>query len=148
MRPVTVKAGRIVLELPEPPVQDNARGHYKARWRSKKETKKAAWRAAIVQVRPLNEPPRRVVVRAHFRLWGLRDEDGLTSSLKPVLDALKQAQPMRDKLDWRMAPEMPVAWLTRGYFFDDDPKHLSLEKPTQEINRKHRGLTLTIEPVA
>lgn len=78
---------------------------------------------AISQVRPPKPPPERVKVRAHLRLWNLRDDDNLTASIKWALDALKGE-----------------------YFVDDDPAHLTIESVTQEIDRGNRGLTIEIEP--
>ena len=131
----------VVLELPEPPVLSNARGHWYVRARRIREYKAQAWFAAIQQVRPAPDPPRRVRVDAHFRLWNLRDVDNLVGSAKYVLDALKQNIRMQH-LGFRDG-----ILDQRGFFWDDDPAHLELGTVTQEIDRKHRGLTLTIVPL-
>ena len=134
--------GSVVLELPEPPVLSNARGHWRARASQIREYKTQAWAEAVNQSRPPPDPPERVRIDAHFRLWNLRDEDNLIGgSMKYVLDALKQNIPA-GHLRFRSGI---LVW--RGYFIDDDPAHLELGTVTQEIDRKHRGLTLTIEPL-
>lgn len=112
----------IRLDLPEPPNIANARLHWRAKHRKRKAYMHDAYYLAVAQHRPPKEPPEHVKIRAHLRLWNLRDEDNLTASIKWALDALRGA-----------------------YFVDDDPAHLTLESVTQEIDRKNRGLTLTIE---
>ena len=130
----------LVLELPAPPSPNTRPRHPMAMVRWKNKTKADTWTRAVQQCRPFTDPPQRVRVTAHFRLWNLRDEDNLYASLKATLDALKQNQPTTDNLKWRHG-----VCECRGYFWDDSPKHLTLEKPTQKIDRKNRGLTLAIE---
>lgn len=139
----------VVLELPEPP---SRRAEDKLHWRPRArlvfETKRDIWRAAIGQHEPLAEPPRRVRVSAHFRLWQLDDSiDNLRARLKRVLDALKQNHVAHDSLRWRLAPDMPASWLRRGFFWDDAGEFCESGEITQEINRRARGLTLTITPI-
>lgn len=114
----------ISLDLPEPPNIANARMHWAAKNRKRKAYMDVAWPIARSQVKPPKPPPERVRIRAHFRLWNLRDDDNLTASLKWALDALKGR-----------------------YFVDDSSEHLELEKPTQEIHRRNRGVTLEIWPL-
>ncbi len=58
----------------------------------------------------------------HFRLHGLRDEQELAASLKWAIDALVKI----------------------GFARDDDPNSFRVEcRPTQTIDRKRRGVTLT-----
>ena len=104
--------------------------------------KRATWAAAVTQVKPNRTPPHQVRVRAHFRLHQARDEDNLKASLKYVLDALRLPSP-RDKLRWRQG-----LYLEHGYLVDDSPVHCRIEEPTQEVDRKNRGLTLIIETVS
>lgn len=109
-----------------------------ARVRWKNETKRATWFAACSQRTPKSKPPEKVTIDAHFRLHNLRDEDNLTASLKYALDALRiprkgESFPWREGLAER-----------KGYFVDDSPEHMVLNKPTQEVDRSNKGLTLTI----
>lgn len=131
---------KVELWLPIPPPPNRTRfGSPRGAHFEKKAYQKAAWLAAVTQQTPDHDPPSKVIVSAHFKLYGpLRDEDGL--DLKWVLDALRQEQ--RGKLGWRQGLYVPC-----GYFVDDDPAHLTLEKPTQEIDRKNRKLIVTITEV-
>ena len=128
----------LTLELPVPPSPNtvNTRSHM-ARHRSKRKYQKAAWIAAIKQSEPFTDPPTHVVMHAHFRLHNLRDDDNLQASLKWLVDALRQAQTGKD---WRAG-----VYSRRGYFVDDNPAHMTLGTVTQEIQRKNKGVTVTIE---
>lgn len=132
---------RIVLDLPLPPsvnvIDGLARTHIMAVHGAKVRYMREAWREAIRQHQPLRDPPPHVTLSAHFRVHNLRDEDKLSAGLWWPIDALKQAQSGKD---WRAG-----VYSLCGYFMDDDPKHLTVAKPTQEIDRKHKGLTLTLE---
>ena len=96
---------------------------------------------SVSQVTPFCDPPRRVRVHLHYRLHSRRDPLNLFYDAKPVIDSLKQTPATRDRLKWKQG-----IWLMRGYFIDDD--ELVVGRVTQEVDRKHRGLTLTIEPLA
>lgn len=112
----------ISLALPEPPNLANARWHWRKKNRLRKGYIEEAWYMAIRQHRPPKQPPERVRIRAHLRLWNLRDDDNLTASLKWPIDAL-----------------------SGRYFVDDDPAHMEIESVTQEINRRNRGIDIMIE---
>ncbi|MFW6083759.1 MAG: hypothetical protein ACODAA_00930 [Gemmatimonadota bacterium] len=114
----------IRLELPEPPSLANKRWHWAERNRRKNAYQHDAYYMALDQQKPPKPPPEKVRIRAHLRLWNLRDEDNLDASLKWPLDALEGA-----------------------YYVDDSPRHLEIVEVTQEIDRKNRGLTLEIEVV-
>ncbi len=125
------------LELPVPMAQNQVSGNFMSAARQKKAYQRAAWTHAITQSRPDRDPPGHVTLSAHFRLYGpLRDEDGLW--LKWVLDTLRQHQ--TGSLAWRQG-----VYDQCGYFVDDDPAHLTLGPVTQEIDRKHVGLAVTLE---
>ena len=112
----------------------------RVRW--KNGTKRRTWNAAIAQASPVKFPATNVVISAHFRLYNLRDEDNLKASLKYVLDALRLPSALeveKEQLGWKSG-----LFITRGFFKDDNPRDCRIEDPTQEIDRKNRGLTLTI----
>lgn len=128
----------IRLTLPVPPSPNRVpTRHHIARHQSKRRYQREAWADAIRQVRPFRDPPGHVTVHAHFRFHNVRDEDNLKGSLKWALDALRKRQSGKD---WRAG-----VYSLCGYFVDDDPTHMSLGRVTQEIDRKNKGLTLTIE---
>lgn len=133
----------ITLTLPVPKTENARPTHKFDRHRRKMEFQRATWLKAASQALPLEAPPERVRISAHFVMWNRRDEDNLTGSLKWVLDALKQRQPSEK---WRRG-----VFLGRGYFVDDDPAHLELDKPTQEMKRREPArlvLTITTEEAA
>ena len=131
----------IILDLPEPPRQGGGRSkHWRGQWAKINKYKRDVWLAAIQQSDPLLTPPKAVRVALHYRLWARRDPSNLYADAKPLLDALKQRPATRDKLTWKMC-----VWLDRGYFVDDD--HLVFGDVTQEVDRKNRGVTVTIEPI-
>lgn len=117
----------VTLRLPLPPNVANRETHWRRRRREDRAYKDLVW-GAVRQQRAHRTfaagVPTKVRVTAHFRLWNPMDEDNLAARLKPALDALKG-----------------------DFFVDDSPAHLELAKPTQEVNRRDRGLTLTIEPI-
>lgn len=125
----------LTLELPPSP---NAlpRNHM-ARHRQKNEYRRTVWMQALEQTRPFRDPPAHVEVSPIFFVYNKRDEDNLAASLKWVLDALKQDQ--RGKLDWRQGVADRC-----GYFVDDDPKHLTLGKLRQSIDRDRPRLELIL----
>lgn len=112
----------ITLNLPEPPNIANARWHWRVKAKRKKQFMESVIAHARNSARPPADPHEKVSVKAHFRLYAKRDRDNLVASLKWVLDALEGI-----------------------YYVSDDSDHLALEMPTQEILRKNRGLTLSIE---
>lgn len=118
------------ITLPLPP-STNAVSEGRAAHYQKKAYQERAWVAAIQQRVPLHDPPERVTVRMHFYVHNLRDEDNRDTSVKWILDALKQKQ--RGSLAWRQG-----AYDQRGYFIDDDPRHMTLGRITQEILRSHK----------
>lgn len=128
-----------VLELPEPPGQSGQKG-WRSQWWKVRAYKADAWAAAVQQVRPSPDPPRRVRVHLHYRLWNLREQPNLYVDAKPVLDALKQTPSSRDKLAWKNG-----MFLMRGYFVDDDG--VEFGEVTQEVDRSNRGVTVRIEPI-
>lgn len=133
---------RIVLELPEPDSPNQAPQHPMEAVRWKNEIKWRTWKAAIQQEPPTAHPPDPVLVKAHFRLWNLRDEDNLAGgSLKYVLDSLQLPDEGED-VGWRRG-----LYTRKGYLVDDAPDHMTLAPPTQEIDRQDRGLELTIVPL-
>lgn len=140
----------LTLRLPEPPSRRREDAlHWAARARLVWETKRDIWRAAIDQHTPFADPPQVVRVSAHFRLWNL--DDGIDNSrarMKRILDALKQNQPPKDDLSWRLAPNTPASWITRGYLFDDTEACALPGEITQTISRKDRGVTVTVEAVS
>jgi hypothetical protein len=106
--------------------------------RRKRKYQTTCWAAAISQSRPSRDPAGLVKVDAHFRLHNLRDEtDNLPASLKWTLDALRQAQ--QGSVGWRQG-----VYDKCGYFLDDDPRHLSTGAITQVIDRRNKGLTLSL----
>lgn len=131
--------GQLTLDLPIPPSPNRipTRNHM-ARHRSKRKYQRKAWTAAILQEKPPRDPPEHVTVSAHFRVHNLRDADNLKASLKWVLDALRQAQTGKD---WRNG-----VYSKCGYLIDDDPAHMTLGKVTQELDRKNKGVVVTIVP--
>ena len=131
----------MILLLPLPPSRNRVESFRNGlhSHTAKRRYQRKAWAAAVGQERSRRDPPARVRVSAHFRLYGpLRDEDGL--DLKWVLDTLRQHQ--TGKLRWRQG-----LYDECGYFVDVSPEHLELGSVTQEIDRLNRGLVLTLEPV-
>ncbi len=79
---------------------------------------------------------------AILRVRNIRDEDKVGDSLEWVLDALKV---QRSEQAFRFTGSGIPVYVRRGYFVDDDPKHLTLLPVEQIIDRKNTGLTLRIE---
>lgn len=129
------------LVLPLPPSPNDLPAHPMAKHRAKRRYQKRAWFEALKQEKPPRDPPPHVIVDAHFFVWGERDEDNLTSSLKFVWDALRQKQQIRgpNTLAWRqgLAPAC-------GFFIDDNPRHLTLGEVTQTVDRNEQRLVLTL----
>lgn len=132
----------IVLDLPEPPSQTSRKG-WRTQWRRTHRTKRKTWMAAVAQVTPFENPPERVRIHGHFRLWNPRDKWNLPHDLKPVIDALQQNHRSQDKLTWRENANGVPVYPDRGYYVDD--KDAERGRVTQEVDRENRGLTLTIE---
>ncbi|MFW6198809.1 MAG: hypothetical protein ACOC5E_03195 [Acidobacteriota bacterium] len=128
----------IALELPLPPAV-NARSSYNAgrRHQQKNAYRRSCWMAAIEQAKPVHEPPARVRIEARFYLRNLRDPDKLKGSLDWVLDALKREQSGR--LHWRQG-----VYLRCGFFVDDDPRHVEIAEPLQQIDRRRPRLEVVI----
>lgn len=78
-------------------------------------------------VKPPRDPwPRWEMTAAHFRLHNLRDPFELLAGLKWVVDWLVES----------------------GFATNDSPREVpSIPKPTQEIARQSRGITITIRPL-
>lgn len=134
----------LALELPEPPSQLTEAGHWRAKAQKVKRLKREVWMAAVDQLEPFEEPPSRVRLHAHFRLWNLRDPWNLPGSLKAVIDALQSDLNYQDPADWRTAPGSGVAvYPDRGYILEDGDAEIGLV--TQEVDRKDRGLRLLVE---
>jgi hypothetical protein len=143
MEELEKKPVRLVLPLPDSvnawPRSKMALHHVKMRYQLE------AWVAACSQCRPTHEPPSFVAMNATFYIRNKRDEDNLKGSLKWVCDALKQAQ-VRDeygRVKWRagVADE-------KGYFVDDDPKHLTIAEPAQHVDRKNPRLEIELTEAA
>jgi len=128
------------LVLPIPPSPNGwKRTHPVALQVQKDEYREAAWVRAISQVKPTRDPPELVTIRATFYTARCtRDEDNLTASMKWVIDALKQRQ--TGHVRWRQG----IADLC-GYLVDDDPAHLTLDKPVQVRVKTKREERLEVE---
>jgi len=135
-----MSSGRVVLTLPLPPSPNKVfRQHYFIANSTKNSYRWQAWKKANDQHWPSHNPPSPAVLDAEFCLQNLRDEDNLYASLKWVLDALKKVQ--AGDVAWRRNVRD-----TMGYFVDDDPRHLTLGKVTQRIDRRHKRVVVTITP--
>lgn len=132
----------VLLDLPEPPSQ-YGNPDWRRAMRRKRDAKQATWRAAVGQVEPFDDPPERVRIHAHFRLWNRRDPYNLPRDLKPVVDALQRDLSASDSRDWRVSPNGTPLWPERGYIAEDDDAELGLI--TQTIDRDDRGVTLYVE---
>lgn len=140
----------LVLKFPLPLTQNQknriyfgSRGQYV---RVKNKAKREAWQSAIGQAEPPVHPPQRVTIHAHFLVKRRRDEDKLPASLEWILDALKQKQQVQAISKTRFTREGVPLYLERGYFVDDDPKHLSLICTQDTAKGREPGLTLRITP--
>lgn len=115
------RGGAVVVELPLPPNRGNERGKHWAV--DRRERRNFQLCCTAMHPARLDEPFEFAVVHAHFRTWNPCDEDNLVARLKPAWD-----------------------WLVdRGFLMDDHPSCAKLGRVTQEIDRKNRGLTLTLE---
>lgn len=106
--------------LPLPPNMANARMHWAA-----KNRKRATYTLACTcaDSRRPDEPIAPARVRATLYLWNKMDEDNLTARLKWVID-----------------------WLVeREILLDDHPDCMTLEDVSQEIDRKHQRVEITVE---
>lgn len=130
---------RMALSLPLPPiVANNRRAHYMAEHKEKNKYRAECWAAAVLQRIPTASPPDHVTAFPLFRVWNKMDDDNASSALKYVLDTFSLKQ--KGRLHWRgMGWSAPC-----GYWVDDDPKHLTVEKPVQVIDRKYPGLVLEL----
>lgn len=94
---------------------------YRKRWRKKVKEVLGTW---LVQQGWVHQPSRlkRIIMTAHT--WNEMDADGLRSSLKPLVDGLKDA----------------------GVIDDDRPSlgH-RIDEPAQKIDRHLRGVWITVE---
>jgi Holliday junction resolvase RusA-like endonuclease len=114
--------------------------------RAKNKAKRAAWQSAVGQSEPPVSPPQRVTIHAHFLVKRRRDEDKLPASLEWILDALKQKQATEEISKHRFTREGIPVYLERGYFVDDDPKHLHLICTQDTARGREPCLTLRITP--
>lgn len=126
----------ITLDLPEPPTvngmialaKKGRRGHVYAN--EKKKFHEECLGAALAQgIEPPDEPwPFWRMDALHFRVWNLWDYLELPAGAKWVVDAL----------------------VDNGYLEDDSPREMARPDfwPTQEIDRKNRGVTITVSPLA
>jgi hypothetical protein len=138
--PVCRESGLLFrLELPLPESPNRRKSHHMALHRQAGEYKAAAWARAIRQARPLHEldVPMLVVIRSRFYLPKKRDDDNASSSLKWAIDSLKWKQTGR--VEWKQG-----AFDEKGYFYDDDPAHCSVEKPHQVVQRTDHRLEVEI----
>ena len=109
----------LIFKLPVPPSPNTRpKSHWGEIHKWVKKAKREAWFAALEQHVPIHDVPVKVRIHAIFVLNTFRDQDNLVASLKPVLDALKLP---RTQAAWREG----IAEL-KGYFFDDDPEHMTL----------------------
>ena len=84
----------------------------------------------------------RVRFHAMFLVARERDQDNLVTSLKWVLDCLKQRQ--EGSVGWRLG-----ICDTMGYFVDDSPTYLELGDVWQnKASREMQQLVVEIEPLA
>lgn len=115
------------LLLPVPPDIGNERGHWAVRNRRRQNFFGDCDDRQLFRLLPPPPPQpfESVEITAHFRLWNEMDADNLRARLKHALDWLR----------------------TRGYIVDDRAKNVRLAAVTQEIDRKDRGLELTLEEV-
>lgn len=125
------------LTLPLPMSVNNWPRHPMQQHVAKNRYRKKAWAAALSQAKPVHDPPEHAVLSAHFRLRNLRDEDNLKGSLKWVCDTLKQKQ--TGAMRWRQGIADQ-----KGFFVDDNPAHLHILEPSQEIDRTDPGLDIVI----
>lgn len=129
----------IRLTLPLPPSPNEWPSHHMAEHRAKRKYQREAWLAAVQQSKPPRHPPKRVKIAVTLYVYRERDEDGITGSLKWLLDALRQKQ--RGNLRWREGIADRC-----GYFIDDDPSHLELVSADQEtvgLNEQRVEITIT-----
>lgn len=130
---------QVRLDLPEPPAQIGGRSrHWRGKWAKVNAYKADVWAAAVQQVKPKRNPPSKVTVHLHYRLWNRRDPANLYADAKPLLDALKQEHSTRDRLKWKNG-----LYRDQAYYTDDD--ELQFGQVTQEIDRENRGVTCVIE---
>lgn len=119
---------QVTLLLPEPPSINAMLGYAKA-WKGRKYyVEQQKYRDAALEMlpgRPPSAPWERWALRhVHFRLWNRRDPLELQAGLKWVADLLQD----------------------EGWVVDDTEDHLVyIAYPTQEIDRKNRGVDLVIE---
>lgn len=136
----------VTLELPLPISANEKKSllwkNRRAYGGAKRKFKRAVWQTAVFQSVPPETPPEHVYVTALLRLHNLRDEDKIGDSLEWVIDALKVQQ---TESACRFTSSGIPVYVKRGYFVDDDPRHLTLRPIEQVIDRKNKGLTLRIE---
>lgn len=127
----------IHLQLPEPPSINTMLGYAKA-WKGRKYyVMQQRWRDEALEMLPAQEDIRKAlgskaaqpwkrwaITAIHFRLWNRRDPLELLAGLKWAADLL----------------------IDEGWVEEDDADHLvDIAFPTQEIDRKNRGVSLTIQ---
>ena len=114
----------VEIVLPLPPNRANARWH----WRTEQRKKSDYFYRC--QASPNPQPPvyafKKVIVSATLYVWGTMDTDNLFARLKWPMDYL----------------------VGRGFIQDDKPKVVEWDGiPSQEIDRKHQRIEITLEPV-
>ena len=112
---------RMALSLPLPIAVNRWPSHHMALHKAKKAHERETLAAATSQIARWEGPPEHVTARPILFVRNLRDDDGAMGSLKWSLDALRGT-----------------------LYVDDDPKHLTVAKPVQVIDRKHPGLVLEL----
>lgn len=120
----------VTITIPEPPSM-NTMLTYKSQWRGKRyyvEQQRYKDEARDMLPEAPESPWRRWgIVAVHFRLWNRRDPLELVAGLKWPVDLL----------------------MDEGWVIDDGPDNLMFVPscPTQEIDRKNRGVDLTLQPL-
>lgn len=120
-------ASAIEIRLPLPENLANSRLHWAAKDKKRAQYELACTVAAALQIAPRpGEPWAHARITMRFRVHNLLDMDNLMARAK-----------------W------PCDWLRkRGYIASDAPKHLEWSGlPTQVINRRDPGVTVTLEEV-
>jgi hypothetical protein len=114
----------LVFELPLPPQKGNARGN----WRASHFSRKAYWQQCDNTVTLRRNP------RAPATPWEVATAVVEMRTFNPMDQDNAEAR-LKDALDWLQS---------RGYVVND--RHLTYSL-TQRVDRKNRGLTLTLEEV-
>ncbi len=127
---------RITLTLPLPPNLANP-GAQLSHWKGR-HWGKARWMDEAGAMIGLAFPHvcfTHTRVQCHFYVWNLLDWDNLAARQKWVLDFLRK--PVVTIQGQRMT--------FGGWIANDDPEHLDLAQPLQQVDRKNMRVVVTIE---